>query len=56
MKQVNNKEIVEVLTVMGDTAQKMLKGIRKSDTTPTQKAESMLKKLKEEYFSSQAAE
>ena len=56
MKQVNNKEIVEVLTIMADTAQKMLKGIKKGDTIPTQKAESMLKKLKEEYFSSQAAE
>lgn len=56
MKQVNNKEIAEVLTIMSDTAHKLLKGIKKSDTVPTQKAESMLKKLKKEYFSSQAAE
>ncbi len=56
MKKENNKEIAEVLTIMADTAQKMLKGIKAGDTIPTQKAESMLKKLKKEYFSSHAAE
>ncbi|MBQ8465653.1 MAG: hypothetical protein IJ545_06555 [Alphaproteobacteria bacterium] len=56
MKKETSKEIVTVLTIMSESARKMLKNIRKKDTMPTQKAESMLKKLKKEYFSGQAAE
>lgn len=55
-KKVSDREIVEVLNTISDSAKKVLKNVRKKDMSPVAEAEQLLDKLKSVYSDSVAAE
>ena len=54
--KISDKEIVEVLNTISDSAKKVLKNVRKKDMSPVAEAEQLLDKLKAVYSDTVAAE
>lgn len=55
-KKISDREIVEVLNTISDSAKKVLKNVRKKDMSPVAEAERLLDKLKSTYSDTVAAE
>ena len=49
MKKIQDKEMIKVLTIMAEAAQKVLKKVRKKDIHATAEAEQMMNELKAKH-------
>lgn len=55
-KKISDKEVVDVLNVISDSAKKVLKNVKKKDMSSIAEAEQLLNKLKSVYSENIAAE
>jgi len=55
-KKISDKEVIDVLNVISDSAKKVLKNVKKKDMSSIAEAEQLLNKLKSVYSENIAAE
>jgi len=55
MKKIQDKEMVKVLTIMAEAAQKVLKKVRKKEMQPAAEAEQLVNDLKAKHQGCSAA-